>query len=88
MEKDASIYSGEITMLQIANTPNYAGIKVTGDFHDFDQLYEALHEIVGNEDENLAYYNARLRVLGLCYDLRHANMGTWVDEITFMSTME
>lgn len=62
-------------MLQVSNTPNYAGIKVTGDFHDFDQLYDALHKIVGDEDENPAYFNARLHVLSLCYDLRHANMG-------------
>nr|WP_179123923.1 hypothetical protein [Paraliobacillus ryukyuensis] len=39
-------------MLQIKPTPNYAGVTITGDFEDFDQLYESLHMIVGTEDEH------------------------------------
>lgn len=62
-------------MLQIKPTPNYAGVTITGDFEDFDQLYESLHMIVGTEDEHSNYFDTRIRVLGLCYDLRHANMG-------------
>lgn len=62
-------------MLNVNITPNYAGITIDGDYYDFDQLYEALHEIVGEEDEYTAYSMARLRVLGFCYDLRHATMG-------------
>lgn len=62
-------------MIKITPTPNYAGVEMTGDYYDFDQLYEALHKIVGEEDEYQDYYNARMRVLGLCYDLRHTNMG-------------
>jgi hypothetical protein len=48
---------------------------IHGDHLDFDELYEALHAIVGDEDEFLAYGAARIRVLGVCYDLRHALMG-------------
>ncbi|WP_047982642.1 DUF6904 family protein [Ornithinibacillus contaminans] len=62
-------------MLKITPTPNFAGVEVTGDFHDFDLLYESLHRIVGGEDEYPAYESSRMRILGFCYDLRHAMMG-------------
>ena len=62
-------------MLKVETTPNNAGVTISGDFFDFDQLYEALHEIVGDEDEYPAHGGARLRILGICYDLRHAKMG-------------
>ncbi|MCT2534818.1 hypothetical protein NC661_04235 [Aquibacillus koreensis] len=62
-------------MLFAENTPNYAGVKVYGDFMDFESLYDSLHEIVGEEGEFTAYQGGRLRVLGVCYDIRHALMG-------------
>lgn len=62
-------------MIYIKNTENYVGVTVYGDFLDFMNLYEALHEIVGEEDEWVTYEGARLRVLGVCYDLRHSFMG-------------
>lgn len=67
--------SGVDYMLNVNITPNCAGLQVDGDFYDFDQLYIALHEIVGEEDEYTEYSAVRIRVLGFCYDLRHANMG-------------
>ncbi len=62
-------------MLQITNTPNYAGVTIAGDYQDFDELYEALHLIIGEEGELPAYDSVRLRVLGVCYDIRHSMMG-------------
>lgn len=62
-------------MIQINHTPNYAGVIITGDYYDLDELYEALHEVVGKEGEYEAYHDARIRVLGFCYDLRYAKMG-------------
>jgi hypothetical protein len=62
-------------MLHVKNTLNNAGVAVYGDFMDLEQLYEALHKVVGDEDEFVAYASARIRVLGVCYDLRHALMG-------------
>ena len=62
-------------MLQITNTPHYAGVTVAGDYQNLDELYEALHLIVGEEDELPAYDSVRLRVLGVCYDIRHSLMG-------------
>ncbi|WP_134702997.1 hypothetical protein [Ammoniphilus sp. YIM 78166] len=62
-------------MIFAKNTPNNMGIAVYGDYLDIEELYEALHAIVGEEEEYPAYETARLRVLGVCYDMRHALMG-------------
>lgn len=56
-------------------TPKYAGLSILGDYMDLEHLYDALHEVVGEEGEYRGFGAARLRVLGLCYDLRHALMG-------------
>ncbi len=62
-------------MLALRNTPNLAGITISGDYQDLNALYQALSEVVGDEAEFLPYDNARLRVLGVCYDIRHAFQG-------------
>jgi hypothetical protein len=62
-------------LIYAENTPNNAGLTIYGDFMDFDELYKALHTVVGEEDEHVTYEGARLRVLGVCYDIRHAIMG-------------
>jgi hypothetical protein len=62
-------------MIHVNHTPRHAGVTVMGDYQDFDRLYNALHEVVGEEGELSGYEGARLRVLGVCYDLRHAMMG-------------
>lgn len=61
-------------MLSAQHTPNLTGVLLAGDFHDFDDLYEALHRIIGGEEER-TYVASRIRVLNLCYNLRHAAMG-------------
>ncbi|MGG3470968.1 hypothetical protein ABES02_26245 [Neobacillus pocheonensis] len=62
-------------MIYLKNTPNYTGVTFFGDNMDFDELYEALHTIVGEEGDLPSYEGARLRVLAVCYDLRHSLMG-------------
>ncbi|NLI92577.1 MAG: hypothetical protein GX434_10350 [Peptococcaceae bacterium] len=62
-------------MIYVKNTPNNTGVAIYGDYMDFENLYEALHTVVGNEDEFVAFDAARLRILGVCYDIRHALMG-------------
>ncbi|MFZ0368061.1 MAG: hypothetical protein WAM07_00490 [Halobacillus sp.] len=62
-------------MIMVENTELNAGVEVSGDYHDFEALYEAIHNIVGEEGEYPPYEGARLHVLAVCYDLRHAMMG-------------
>ncbi|NMP21880.1 DUF6904 family protein [Sulfobacillus harzensis] len=57
------------------NTPNLAGIRIAGDYQDLESLYMALHAIVGEDGEYQTFDSARLRVLGVCYDIRHAFQG-------------
>ncbi|WP_420794940.1 DUF6904 family protein [Fictibacillus macauensis] len=59
-----------IPIILIDRTPNDA--KISDDFHNLDTLYNALHAIVGTEDDFNDFEGARLRVLGVCYDIRHA----------------
>lgn len=62
-------------MIFVKNTPNNTGVAICGDYLDFEKLYEALHTVVGYEEEFVACDAARLRVLGVCFDIRHALMG-------------
>lgn len=62
-------------MITVALTPQYAGVTIAGDYEDLNGLYDALYGIIGSEGENLAFESSKLRILGLCYDLRHASMG-------------
>jgi len=62
-------------MIQVKNTPNYTGVTISGDCYDFETLYDSLHAITGDEWEWENYEGARIRVLGVCYDIRHALMG-------------
>jgi hypothetical protein len=68
-------------MIQVTNTEHLVGVTVSGDYYDLDQLVDALHDITVNdmsEDitrHDLLYANVSLRVLGVCYDIRHAAQG-------------
>ena len=62
-------------MLRVKNTPNLTGVLIIGDTEDFENLYDALHKVVGIEDTMNDHYEARLRVLNFCYNIRHARMG-------------
>lgn len=62
-------------MITIENTPNLTGVLIQGDWYDFNDLYEALHKIVGTEERAKNHIEVRNRVLGLCYELRQAMMG-------------
>lgn len=63
-------------MLIIKPTPKLAGISISGDYEDFDRLYDALIEILGDEQEYGDDYEIpALYVLAACYELRQAVMG-------------
>jgi hypothetical protein len=64
-------------MITFKNTPNLTGVSISGDFNDLYNLVEALHEITVDEysEKHYQYINISTRVLGLCYDIRHAYQG-------------
>jgi hypothetical protein len=64
-------------MISIKNTPNLTGVVISGDFNDFYNLVEAFYEITISEysEKHQQYIDISTRVLGLCYDIRHAYQG-------------
>lgn len=64
-------------MISIKNTENLAGVTISGDFNDLYNLVEAFHEITIDEysEKHQSYIGMSTRVLGLCYDVRHAYQG-------------
>ena len=67
-------------MIKITTTEHLAGVRLVGDYEDLYQLVEAIHEIVVDEysekyEKYSRYAAASLRVLGVCYDIRHAYQG-------------
>jgi len=66
-------------MITVTNTPNLARVCISGDFYDLGQLVEAFHNITIDEftknKKEIPYIDMSTRVLGLCYDIRHAAQG-------------
>lgn len=64
-------------MLQIEPTQHFTGITIQGDFNDFYELVEGIYRMVGREEDDTdLYYGVKNRLLGMCYELRHAYMGS------------
>lgn len=62
-------------MIDIKVTENYGGIEVKGDYADFEQLYDSIFEIIGDEEDYPTLEKFRIQILAFCYDLRHAKQG-------------
>ena len=64
-------------MITVKNTPNLTGVTISGDFNDLYNLVEAFHEISIDEysERHQQYIGISTRLLGLCYDIRHAYQG-------------
>ena len=70
-------------MLKIEMTPNLLGFKVTGDYGELDELYDAVWSVTMTDDPGDSRFalgtpdevSMSSRLLALCYDLRHACQG-------------
>ncbi|WP_088008697.1 DUF6904 family protein [Indiicoccus explosivorum] len=62
-------------MLAVTATPNQAGIKISGDYFDLDNLVMSFYKVIGDENKYYGYEGARMRILGICYEVRHAAQG-------------
>lgn len=64
-------------MITVKNTPNLTGVEISGDFYDLDKLVDAFYAVTVDpfSEKNKTHINISTRVLGLCYDLRHAMQG-------------
>lgn len=64
-------------MLSIQSTEQLTGARVSGDFWDLDELINAIYAVTGDENKYYDYQGARNRILGVCYNLRHATQGDY-----------
>jgi hypothetical protein len=64
-------------MITIKNTENLTGVTIGGDFNDLYNLVDAFYAITIGEysEKHKSYIEMSTRVLGLCYDIRHASQG-------------
>ena len=63
-------------MLRTKPTANLTGVTIQGDYNDFSTLVDSIHRIIGfDETSNDFHFGVKRRLLGICYDIRHAYMG-------------
>ncbi|WP_341300975.1 hypothetical protein MHB44_22635 [Lysinibacillus sp. FSL H8-0500] len=62
-------------MIVIQSTEQLTGVRISGDFWDLDELINAIYKITGDENKYYDYQGPRLRILSVCYKLRHAALG-------------
>ena len=76
-------------MVRMEMTPNYTGVKISGTQEEFEAIVDAIYELVIDElSEDPHYYVVSNRILGMCYDIRHAFMGDREIEIVRDNTPE
>ena len=62
-------------MLSVKTTEKLTGVTVSGTYGDLNALYNSISNVIGEEGSYPGYEACRIRVLGLCYDIRHAYQG-------------
>lgn len=62
-------------MLSVKTTEKLTGVTVSGTYWDLNALYDALTNVIGEEGSYPEYEACSIRVLGLCYDIRHTYQG-------------
>lgn len=63
-------------MISAKATENLTGITLEGDYDDLHEIVESIYRMTGlEEDYDDGYWSVKNRLLGVCYDIRHAFMG-------------
>lgn len=62
-------------MIKIRLTQKYTGLEISGDYSDFDELYEALASLVGIEGEYTSYKASISRISQFGFELQQAMKG-------------
>lgn len=62
-------------MLTLQNTPNHAGVKISGDYFDLEELNKAIYHVIGDEKKYHNYTGSRTRILGISHAIRQAALG-------------
>ncbi|TDW16466.1 hypothetical protein EDD63_12323 [Breznakia blatticola] len=80
-------------MITVKPTKNLLGVTISGNYRDFSELVDAMHNITKFDDDSSdPNYGISLQVLAMCYDMRHAYQGdreiNKVSEEVFGENME
>lgn len=63
-------------MIAAKATENLTGITLEGDYDDLHEIVKSIYRMTGlEEDYEDDYWSVKNRLLGVCYDIRHAFMG-------------
>ena len=63
-------------MISAKPTEHLTGITLEGEFQDFYEIVESIYRMTGlEEDYDDYYWGVKNRLLGICYDVRHAYQG-------------
>jgi hypothetical protein len=64
-------------MIRITNTKHLLGVTISGDYDDLYELVEAIYQVTVSQyaGQYSSHVSMSTRVLGFCYDCRHAYMG-------------
>ena len=63
-------------MITATPTEHLNGIMLEGEYDDFSELVDCIYRMTGLKDDyNDPYWSVKNRLLGMCYDIRHAYQG-------------
>ena len=63
-------------MIKATPTEHLTGIILEGEYLDFYEIVDSIYRMTGLEDDyNDLYWSVKNRLLGMCYDIRHAYQG-------------
>ena len=63
-------------MITATPTEHLNGIMLEGEYDDFSELVDCIYRMTGLKDDyNDLYWSVKNRLLGMCYDIRHAYQG-------------
>ena len=63
-------------MISAKPTEHLTGILIEGEYEDFYEMVKSIYRMTGlEEDHEDRYWSVKNRLLGICYDIRHAFQG-------------
>lgn len=62
-------------MLKVELTENYAGVIISGDFDDLNNLYDSINYFINDDSSSIGEYIMQNHLYGFLYDVRHAFQG-------------
>lgn len=62
-------------MLTIENTELLTGVRISGDYWDLDELVQAIHELIGDENRYYDYQGSRQRIVNVSNTLHSGLQG-------------